>query len=124
MWSRNQRQAAARLFLRRLGLLALVALVLLAVPGVWGVFQKERESAERRAEAETERADLERRQKQLSADIEQLESDRGIEEMLREQYGLAERGEGLIVIVERPISAPTRATSTLREWFWKTFWRF
>ncbi len=124
MWTRNQRQIAARLFLRRLGLLALVALMLLAASGVWGVYWKERESRERRAEAETERADLEKRQKQLSADIERLESDRGLEEMLREQYGLAERGEGLIVIVERPTSAPIRATSTVREWLRKAFWWF
>ncbi|MBI2611002.1 hypothetical protein HYW60_03670 [Candidatus Kaiserbacteria bacterium] len=124
MWSRNQRQTATRLFLKRLGLLALAALALFAASGVWGVFQKERESASRKAEAELERADLLARQQQLSADIEMLESDRGLEETLREQYGFAERGEGLIVIVERPTSAPIHATSTLREWFRKTFWRW
>lgn len=123
MWTRNQRQTAARLFLRRLGLLALFALVVFAASGVWGVYQKERESGERRAEAETERADLEKRQNQLSTDIERLRTDRGLEETLRQQYGLAERGEQLIVIVDAA-AATTGETSSSRNWFQKLFWWF
>ena len=120
MWSRNQRQAATRLFLRRLGLIALFALVVFAASGVWGVYWKERESAGRRTEAETERADLEKRQGQLSADIERLESDRGLEETLREQYGLAERGEQLIVIVDSA-AASIEGTSTSHGWLERIF---
>lgn len=120
MWSRNQRQAATRLFLRRLGLLALFALVVFAASGVWGVYRKERESAERRTEAETARADLEEREGQLSADIERLKSDRGLEETLREQYGLAERGEQLIVIVDSAATS-IHGTSTRRGLFRRIF---
>ncbi|MBI2612442.1 hypothetical protein HYW59_01340 [Candidatus Kaiserbacteria bacterium] len=120
MWSRNQRQAAARLFLRRLGLVALFVLVVFAAAGVWGVYQKEQESAERRAEAEAARTDLEERQGQLSADIERLESDRGLEEALREQYSLAERGEQLIVIVDTAATS-IEATSTSRGWLGRIF---
>lgn len=121
MWSRNQRQAAARLFLRRLGLIALFVLVVFAASGVWGVYRKERESAERRADAEAERADLEEREGQLSADIERLESDRGLEETLREQYSLAERGEQLIVIVDSAATS-IEATSTSHGWLERIFW--
>lgn len=123
MWSRNQRQAATRLFLRRLGLLVLFALVVFAASGVWGVYLKERESAERRTEAETARADLEKREGQLSADIERLKSDRGLEQTLREQYGLAERGEQLIVIVDTA-AATTGETSSSRGLLRKLFWWF
>lgn len=120
MWSRNQRQTAARLFLRRLGLLALFALVVFAVSGVWGVYRKERESAARRADAETERTDLEKRQDQLSADIERLRTDRGLEETLRQQFGLAERGEQLIVIVDAA-AATSGEESSSRSWFRRIF---
>lgn len=122
MWSRNQRTIAARLFLKRLGLLALFILVVIAASGVWGVFQKERETAARRAEAEALRVDLEARAKKLQADIMTLRSDRGLEATLRAQYGLAEEGEGLIVIVEPPATKEAEATSTSRDWFSKIFW--
>src|SRR3989338_773371 len=120
MWSRNQRQGAARLFLRRLMLLALLALLAAAVSGVWGISRKERESAARRAEAESERADLLMRRAQLESDIAKLRTDRGVEETLREQFALAERGEKLIVIVEPPAPASLKATSTIVDWLKKS----
>ncbi|MBI4080034.1 hypothetical protein HY414_02310 [Candidatus Kaiserbacteria bacterium] len=120
MWSRNQRQTAAGLFLKRLGLLALFALVIFAASGVWGVYHKERESAARRVQAEGELAELEQREMQLTADIERLGSDRGLEEALREQYALAERGEKLIVIVDSANDS-SNATSTRRGWWQRLF---
>src|SRR3989344_5497098 len=103
MWSRNQRQNAVRLFLRRLGMLALLGLIAVSISGVWGVYKKERESAELRAQIERERADLKARRALLESDLNSLKTDRGIEEALREQYALAENGEQLIVIVDPQI---------------------
>lgn len=123
MWTRNQRQAAARLFLKRLGLVGLFAFVLVAASGVWGVYEKERESSERRREAEAELNDLLLRKEKLSSEMEKLKSDRGLEETLRKQFGLAEHGEGLIVIVEQGPATSASATSTFRDWLRQTFWR-
>jgi len=122
MWSRNQRQNAVRLFLRRLGMLALLGLIAVSVSGVWGVYKKERESAELRAQVERERADLIARQALLESDLDRLKTDRGIEEALREQYALAENGEQLIVIVDPQSPPAVEATSTVREWLRKFFW--
>src|SRR3989338_6900838 len=122
MWSRNQRQNAVRLFLRRLGMLALLGLIAVSISGVWGVYKKERESAELRAQVERERADLTARRALLESDLNSLKTDRGIEEALREQYALAESGERLIVIVDREAPASVEATSTVREWLRKFFW--
>ena len=122
MWSRNQRQNAVRLFLRRLGMLALLGLIAVSVSGVWGVYKKERESAELRAQVERERGDLIARQALLESDLDRLKTDRGIEEALREQYALAENGEQLIVIVDPQSPPAVEATSTVREWLRKFFW--
>ena len=122
MWSRNQRQNAVRLFLRRLGMLALLGLIAVSISGVWGVYKKERESAELRAQVERERADLTARRALLESDLNSLKTDKGIQEALREQYALAENGEQLIVIVDPQAPTPVKATSTVREWLRKAFW--
>ena len=124
MCSRNQRQSAVQLFLRRLTLFALLILVFLAASSVWDVYGKERESRKLRLQAEAEQADLIKRQARLEADMAKLKTDRGLEEALREQFALAERGEKLVVIVDPPKPGPAKATSTVREWFGRIFWWF
>src|SRR3989344_6972775 len=121
MQSYEQRRNPARLLLRGLGLLALLALVGAALGGVWNVYHKERESADSRARAESERTDLLERETRLKNDIAELKTDRGMEEALREQYALAEKGEQLIVIVEPTASVPVEATSSIMSWFQKVF---
>ena len=117
----RSRNDPVRLFGRRLILLGLFALIVLSAMGVWSAYQKEKESRLLRKEAEMQLGDLSKRQAQLDADIASLETDRGKEQVLREQYALAARGEGLIVIVDTPPVAPTRATSSLVDWLKKTF---
>ena len=124
MWTQKQRQGAARLFFKRLLLLGLLAFIIFAADGVWSMYQKERDSKSLRVIAENEHGDLERRQAQLKESIEKLRTDRGIEEVLREQFSLAEMGEQLIVIVEAQVPAAKQASSTfistIRSLFW--FW--
>ena len=123
MWSRNERQSASRLLLRRLGTLALFAFVITAASGVWEIYQKERESRTRRTEAESERGDLLKREAQLKSNIVNLKTDRGVEKTLREQYALAEAGEGMIIILDSPPQA-LKATSTQKSWLQRLFhWR-
>lgn len=110
-----------RLFGRRLILLGLFALIVLSAMGVWSAYKKQQESRLLRKEAEMQLGDLSKRQAQLDADIASLETDRGKEQVLREQYALAARGEGLIVIVDTPPVAPTHATSSFVDWLKKTF---
>ena len=117
----RSRNDPVRLFGRRLILLGLFALIVLSAMGVWSAYGKEQESRALRQEAEMQLGDLSQRQEQLDADIASLETDRGKEQVLREQYALAARGEGLIVIVDTPPVAPTRATSSLVDWLKKTF---
>jgi cell division protein FtsB len=109
-----------RLIGRRFLLVLLLALVVIAVSGVWKVYSKAEESLALRREAEAQLADLDKRRAQLEADIAKLKTSRGMEEALREQYGLARIGERLIVIVESPAPAPVVATPSVIEWFQKT----
>lgn len=55
---------------------------------------------ENRKIAENKVAELEKEKKRLSSDISKLKSQDGVEESIREKFGLAKEGEGMIVVVE------------------------
>ncbi len=108
----RSRYDPVRLFLKRVGTLALALFVILAAVGVWKVYMKERESQTLREYAEIEQQELEMQAERLRADTEKLKTDRGQEEALREQYDVGKHGEGLIIIVEPKAPEPVQATST------------
>lgn len=109
----EKREDPIRLMRRRLVILVLLALVFVGVRGVWGVYQKEKDSRALRDEAESQLAGLKARESDLRRDMAALKSQRGIEEVLREEYELAKEGEGVIVIVESttPPLPPPQPTS-------------
>src|SRR3989338_2723925 len=116
----TQRRDPLRLIGKRLLLIFLLALVIVAVSSVWKVYRKAQESSVLRKEAEVKLSDLYKRRTQLETDITKLKTSRGMEEALREQYGLAKIGAHVLVIVDSPTPAPTVATSSMMQWFQKT----
>ena len=116
----GQRSDPVRLLRRRLLIVVLLMLIAVTVRGVWGVYKKEKESRQLRHEAELQLEDLKSREASLRSDISELKSDRGREEVLREEYELAKEGEGVIVIVEPPASSPEPQSKTV-EWFHRFF---
>ena len=99
---------------RRLGAVVLLVIVAVGVRGVWGVYLKERESRQIRAEAEAKLNDLKQREAELRTDISVLRTDRGVEEELRERYDLAKDNEGVVVIVEPPAAPPEPGPTTFQ----------
>jgi cell division protein FtsB len=118
----RQRNEPVRLLGRRLLLLALGVLIVVALFGVWNVYQKDRESEALKKQAQVQLSDLAGREAQLNADIATLQTDRGKEAALRQEYALAAKGEGLIVIVDPASGTPIEATSSaFVQWLHKTF---
>ncbi len=110
-----------RLFMRRLILFCLFLVTFAAAAGVWNAFEKSRESAALNKQAQVELSDLSDRQKQLNAEVAKLNTARGREEALREQYALAAAGEGLIVIVDPKAPEPVQAPPTILDWLQGAF---
>lgn len=112
MASYGQSRDPVRLLWRRLGVLALIILIVFGVRGVWGAYNKEKESRVLRIEAEAKLRDLELRESQLRADIAELKTERGVEGVLRERYDVAKEGEGVIVIVDQSAPPPQPKPTT------------
>lgn len=82
-------------------LIGLIVLMLLLTKGVVNIFLKYRESvlAERISRAKL--AELESRKESLQSDIENLQSEEGVEEELRTKYNVGYPGEKMIVVVNQ-----------------------
>ena len=81
-------------------LLFLGILVLIFAWGVIDLTVKMRTTRENRKIIGNKVAELEGEKAKLSSDIARLETESGIEENIRDKFGLAKEGEGLIVVVE------------------------
>ncbi len=84
----------------KLVLTLLFILLLLFAWNVFGLIGKLEDTYKNRKSEEAKITDLEKRKAQLSSDIEKLNTDKGKEEVIRQNFGLAKEGEQLIVIVD------------------------
>jgi cell division protein FtsB len=81
----------------------LILLGLLLIFFTWGVIGftgKMSATSENRQIAENKLAELQKQKAELSANIAKLNTEAGVEEGIRDKFGLAKEGEGLIVVVE------------------------
>jgi cell division protein FtsB len=115
------RNDPTRLFLRRLLLLGLFGLVVFAAWSVWGAWQKEQESASLRQQSQAALVDLSTQQTTLQSNIDSLQSDRGREAALRQEYAVGKQGEDLVIIVDSsttpPVSPPPSFLDRIRNAF-------
>ena len=119
----KQGSESVRLLWKRAGMLALLLVLIGSLFAVWGVWHKKDESAVLRRNAEAELADLQGREAKLTADIGMLQTDRGKEAELRQDYDVGAPGEHLVVIVNQSATPTPHATTTLeRIASWFSFW--
>lgn len=83
-------------------LIIITIIVLLFLYSVWGAFIKERETNIKKEQREMILVGLEDRKSVLEEEIGRLETDRGIEEEIREKFEVAQEGERVVVIVDAP----------------------
>lgn len=81
-------------------LIFLSALVLFFAWGVIGFMVKMETVRENRKIAENKFIELQKQKEHFSREIAKLNTEEGKEDNIREKFGLAKEGEGLIVIVE------------------------
>lgn len=81
-------------------LILLVLIVLGLIWSVFGLFTRMQETAKNRKIEEEKILDLNQRKEKLILDIANLKTEKGVEENIREKFGLVKEGEEMIVVVE------------------------
>ncbi len=85
----------------------------------FGLLGKERQSRESLETARRELASLLERKNQLQSKIGKMESERGVEEIIRDEWGAGRPGEKMIVIVEE--KEDEQKGETEEKGWWKRF---
>ncbi len=109
----------SKMFLMFLGIL-----ILIFVFSVFSFMGKMEETSKNKKIVEDKIAELEKSKEKLNEDINKLKTDEGVEENIREKFGLAKEGENMIMIIDDKNQAetPKKDTSfnlftTIESWF-------
>ena len=84
-------------------ILLLVIVVVIFALSVFDIFIKYRETSKNRNNAEQELQTLKIKETDLNGEIIKLNSDSGIESVIRENYPVVKEGEGVILITDNPV---------------------
>lgn len=104
-------------------LLVFSIILVLLLKGVWGVYQKERLSAQNLEQEKGELEKLALREKNLAASLDYLKTDQGIESEIRTKFRVVKEGEKVAVILDNQASsAPVVATTTHGFWYRLFHW--
>lgn len=101
------RQKTRQFLYSKMTIIVIVFFVIMLIPGVYGIYKKVGESSKDRITAERELADLVKREGMLEEKVNRGNTDRGLEEQIREKFNVAKEGESVIVLVEKPVVAST-----------------
>jgi cell division protein FtsB len=96
----QERRRLKKLLHSRYAIGILIILCGFLIHAVWSVYGKYERSKEMAERAKQELAELEVREKSLTASIADLNTDLGKERVIRERFGAVKEGERLIVLVD------------------------
>lgn len=114
----NHRRSHRLLSSRPVQMLLLLVVIMMG-KSVWQFYQRERTVAAEEKSLRRELLALAARRDELAADVARLETDRGVEEEIRERFGVVKEGEKVINLVGETVPAPPAAAVV--PW-WRALW--
>lgn len=111
------------LYSKAIALLLLVLIFLLS-KSVFSLYKKNKLTRDSLRESKSELVSLQDRKGVLEREIEKLQTDRGVEAVIRDKFNVAKEGERLITIIEDE-KTPTSTDNFSEKSFWDSmlFWR-
>ena len=119
----QEKRKIKRFFYSKVTLIFLIILIFLLLKMVWSVYEKQALTKDNLAKTAASFEGLQAREKMLSSSIDKLKTDSGIEQEIREKYGLVKPGEEVIVIVDgedstssEPVSSEISFWQKVKDW--------
>lgn len=100
---RSKQKIRKRLY-SRTTFFTLLLITVLLLKGVWGAWDKHRESRANLKNVEVELVEARNRESELATRIEKLETQEGVEKEIRERFSVTKPGEEIVLIVEEDLS--------------------
>lgn len=100
-------------------LLVLLLILFLTARAAYNVYDKEVESRDRAARAQTELQNLQQRKVEVAKAIEQLNTKEGVEREIRNNFRVAKPGEYLVVLVDPPKAETDVPEDSLTSGLWR-----
>ena len=99
-------------------------LILFFIFSMFGFMNKMEDTSKNRKIAEDRILELEKSKEKLNSEISKLKTEKGVEESIREKFGLAKEGENMILVVgeKNPLEVQKEEDnkgfwSTIKSWF-------
>ena len=118
----EHKRKVRRILSSPLVLLPLAVLLVFLVRGTWNIYVKNRDGIAELRLAQERLARIEERQSTLSAGIEKLNTESGIEGEIRDRFQIAKEGEEVIVIVDA--ESEQKQLPMSQESFLQKIWNF
>ena len=118
---RGPKEDLGRLVVRGIGAVLLLAVTVMLMRGAWGMYVKMAEASQAQEEAEVELARARAQAQGVGGSLDELSSERGQEEQIRQRFGVAKPGEGEIDIIHD--QSTSTAQDTASEGWWQRLWR-
>ena len=119
----QEKRKIKRFFYSKVTLIFLIILIFLLLKMVWSVYEKQALTKDNLAKTAASFEGLQAREKMLSSSIDKLKTDSGIEQEIREKYGLVKPGEEVIMIVDgedstnsEPVSSEISFWQKVKDW--------
>lgn len=102
----SDKKLIQRIVFGNIGLVVLLIVVAIFAKGTWSVYTKAKFAEENRTQAEQELEKLEEREAALNEELVRLNTQRGLEEEIRQKFDVGKEGEQMIVLVDAPDPEP------------------
>lgn len=114
----QERKKIRKILYSKITLIALAVVLLLVGDGAWNIYQKAAIARAERDSAARSLADLQSRTAELQASLVQLQSERGVEEDIRQKFTVVRPGEDVVVVVDDSTKKSENSEAVAPKGFW------
>ena len=119
---RNKKEEIVAFAIKSVGAIVLALVTVFLMRAAWGMYYKMAAASKAQDEAQSQLASVGAQKSGVNATLTEITSARGVEQQIRERYGVVKPGEGEIDVIRSTTASTTAPVSDNRWWIriWHT----